>query len=89
MEQVDDGVVLIGDERAAKTFTAPGDDLERLFYGWSVLHCLPASRTQTPSAATGTALRADTVHDYAQAGFAHTDVLDIDNDFWRFYRLTP
>lgn len=84
----DDGVVLVGDERAAETFTAPGGDLDRLFYGFSVLHCLPAGRTQTPSAATGTVLRPDTLRDYAhQAGFTHVDVLDVDNDFWRFYRL--
>lgn len=84
----DDGVVLIGDERAAETFTAPGSDLDRLFYGFSVLHCLPAGRTQTPSAATGTVLRPDTLRDYAhRVGFAHVDVLDVDNDFWRFYRL--
>lgn len=83
-----DGVVLVGDERVAETFTAPGDDLDRMFYGFSVLHCLPVGRTQTPSAATGTVLRPDVLRDYAhQAGFAHVDVLDVDNDFWRFYRL--
>lgn len=82
------GVVLVGDERVAETFTAPGGDLDRLFYGFSVLHCLPAGRTQTPSAATGTVLRPDALRDYAhRAGFGHVDVLDVENDFWRFYRL--
>lgn len=84
----DDGVVLVGDERAAETFTAPAGDLDRLFYGFSVFHCLPAGRTQQPSAATGTVLRPETLRDYArQAGFTDVEVLDIDNAFWRFYRL--
>lgn len=33
----EDGAVLIMDERVAESFTAPGDDVERLFYGFSVL----------------------------------------------------
>lgn len=37
-----DGCVLIVDERVAETFTAPGDEIERMMYGWSILHCLPA-----------------------------------------------
>jgi hypothetical protein len=33
-------------------------------------------------------LRPDTLRAYAQqAGFSEVEVLDIDNDFWRFYRL--
>lgn len=48
-----DGSVMIGDERVAETFAAPGDEIERLMYGFSVLHCLP-------SAATGTVMRPDT-----------------------------
>jgi hypothetical protein len=35
------GSVLVMDERVADRFTAPGDDVERLMYGWSVLTCLP------------------------------------------------
>jgi hypothetical protein len=38
-----DGRALIVDERVADTFTAPGDAVERIMYGWSVSHCLPAS----------------------------------------------
>jgi hypothetical protein len=42
------------------------------------------------AAGTGTVMRADTVRRYAdEAGFATTDVLPIENDFWRFYLLTP
>ncbi len=59
-------------------------------YGWSVLHCLPVSRAETPSAALGTVLRRPTVERLAtEAGFGAFEVLDIDNDFFRFYRLNP
>ena len=34
------GAVLIADERVAETFTAPGDETDRLFYGYSVVACL-------------------------------------------------
>src|SRR4029450_8346850 len=34
------GSVVIADERVAERFTAPGDEIERFNYGWSVLHCL-------------------------------------------------
>ncbi len=82
------GVVLVGDLRAPEVFTAPGGDVDRLLYGFSLFHCLPAGRTRTPSAATGAVLRPDTLFDYAQqAGFSEVEVLDIDHDFWRFYRL--
>lgn len=36
------GTMLIVDERVAETFTAPGDQVERLFYGFSIFCCLPA-----------------------------------------------
>ena len=35
------GSVVVADERVADAFAAPGDDTERLMYGYSVLHCLP------------------------------------------------
>ena len=69
---------------------APGDDTERLRYGWSVLCRLPAGLSETPSAGTGTVLRASTFRWYAtEAGFRDVAVLPIENDFFRFYRLTP
>lgn len=35
-------------------------------------------------------MRADTVRDYSsQAGFAGCEVAPIENEFWRFYLLTP
>jgi 2-polyprenyl-3-methyl-5-hydroxy-6-metoxy-1,4-benzoquinol methylase len=84
----ENGVVLIVDERVAETFGAPGDDLERFNYGWSIVHCLPSSRAESPSAATGTVMRPATFFSYAlEAGFSNVEVLPIDNDSWRFYRL--
>ncbi|MGQ0464743.1 MAG: class I SAM-dependent methyltransferase [Sporichthyaceae bacterium] len=84
------GLALIVDERVADVFTAPGDQVERMMYGWSVSHCLPASRAESPSEALGTALRASTVQDLAaRAGFADCEVLPIENDFFRFYLLRP
>lgn len=82
------GAVLIGDERVAETFTAPGDDLDRFNYGWSALHCLAVAMVEPDAAGTGTVIRPDTVRRYAlDAGFASVTVLPIEHDFWRFYRL--
>ena len=45
---------------------------------------------ETPSAALGTVMRASTVRELAaEAGFARVDVLSVDNDFFRLYRLHP
>jgi 2-polyprenyl-3-methyl-5-hydroxy-6-metoxy-1,4-benzoquinol methylase len=83
------GVLIVADEKVAETFTAPGDEVERLNFAFSWWHCLPASRTETPSAAAGTALRPATVREWAdQAGFASLQVLPVDHLFWRFYQLS-
>jgi len=82
------GAVLVADERVAGTFTAPGDEVERMMYGWSISHCLPASRESQPSAALGTVLRESTVGDLAAAArFSSVEVLPVDNLFFRFYVL--
>jgi 2-polyprenyl-3-methyl-5-hydroxy-6-metoxy-1,4-benzoquinol methylase len=84
------GTVLVADERVADEFRAPADETERLMYAYSVLHCLPVGMAEQPSAATGTVMRTDTFRRYAHdAGFGGVDVLPIENDFWRFYRLRP
>lgn len=84
------GSVVIADERVAERFTAPGDEIERLNYGFSILHCLAVGLLDDDSAGTGTVIRPDTVRGYASdAGFQRTDVLPIEHDFWRFYRLVP
>jgi 2-polyprenyl-3-methyl-5-hydroxy-6-metoxy-1,4-benzoquinol methylase len=85
---VDGGVALVADEKVADEFTAPGDDVERVMYGWSILHCLPVGRVEQPSAETGTAMRESTFRRYAEdAGFDDVQVVPIEHDFWRFYRL--
>jgi SAM-dependent methyltransferase len=86
----DGGMLLVVDERVADSFTAPGDQVERMMFGWSVTHCLPSQLAEQPSAALGTALRANTVRELAaKAGFSRCDVLPVDNDFFRLYRLNP
>ena len=83
------GTVLVADEKVADAFAAPGDDVERFMYGFSILHCLPVGMVEQPSAATGTVFRESTMRRYAaEAGFAAVDVLPVDHDFFRFYRLT-
>lgn len=85
------GSLIIADERVADRFTAPGDDVERLMYGCSITHCLAVGiADHEQSAATGTVMRTDTLRRYAaDAGFASVEILPIDNDLWRFYRLRP
>lgn len=86
----DGGALIVADERVGDTFSAPGNDIERLNYAFSVLHCLPVGMAETPSAGTGTVMRAPTLRRYAlEAGFRELAVLPIENDYWRFYRLTP
>lgn len=84
------GSVVIADERVAERFSPPGDEIERLNYGFSILHCLAVGMLDDDSAGTGTVIRPDTVRRYsAAAGFSRVDVLPIEHDFWRFYRLVP
>jgi 2-polyprenyl-3-methyl-5-hydroxy-6-metoxy-1,4-benzoquinol methylase len=84
------GCVLVADERTADRFALDAGDVERLYYGFSVLHCLPVGMIGENAAGTGTVMRENTVHGYAQqAGFTHFEVAPIENDFWRFYLLTP
>jgi SAM-dependent methyltransferase len=84
------GAMLIMDERVAERFTAPGDEVERFLYGGSVLCCLPAGLAETPSAGTGTVMRPDTLRRYAtEAGFRDLEILPIEHDFYRLYRLVP
>jgi hypothetical protein len=82
------GTVLVMDERVAERFAAPGDDIERLMYGYSLLCCLPDGLAHQPSVGTGAVMRPATLRDYAvRAGFGGIEVLDIADEFFRFYRL--
>jgi 2-polyprenyl-3-methyl-5-hydroxy-6-metoxy-1,4-benzoquinol methylase len=84
------GSVLVVDENVAETFTAPGNEIERTMYAYSVLFCLPESRADLPSVATGTVMRPATLGRYAkEAGFSHFSVLPIEHDVFRLYRLDP
>ena len=84
------GSVVVIDERVAESFTAPGDEIERLMYGWSVLCCLPAGMSETPSMQTGTVMRPATLRRYAaEAGFSGVEVVEVDHPFFRLYHLIP
>lgn len=86
----EDGAVLVVDERVGESFTAEGNDVEWMMYGWSILHCLPVGMADQPSAATGTVMRPATLESYAaDAGFDGVEVLPVENVFFRFYRLDP
>lgn len=59
-----------------------------MMYGWSIVCCLPTAMVDTPSAATGTVMRTEVLRRYAKdAGFDAVDVLPVDNELFRFYRL--
>jgi 2-polyprenyl-3-methyl-5-hydroxy-6-metoxy-1,4-benzoquinol methylase len=84
----DIGVVMVMDERVDDEFSAPGGPFERMLYGCSLTSCLPDGMSDAPSAATGTVMRPSTLERYAlDAGFTSVEVLPIDNDSFRFYRL--
>ena len=57
-------------------------------YGWSVVHCLPVAMAEQPSRAIGTVIRPSTVRALAdEAGFGRFEVLPIESEQFRFYRL--
>ena len=83
------GTVLIADERVADQFTPNGDQIERIMYGFSILHCLPVGMVESPSAGTGTVIRSGIMRTYVEAaGYQAFEILPVENMFWRFYRLT-
>ena len=85
----ENGSVIVGDELTEDRFQAPAGEVERFYYGFSILHCLPVGMVGDNPAGTGTVMRTDTVRTYGeQAGFTGFDVLPIENDFYRFYKLT-
>ncbi len=80
--------MLVVDEKVADQFTAPGDEVERFMYGFSILHCLPVGLADQPSVGTGTVIRQSTMRRYAdEAGFQEVELLPVEHDFFRFYRL--
>jgi SAM-dependent methyltransferase len=84
----DGGTVYVADEKVGHEFTPDADLVERLQYGFSVLHCLPATLAEDPAIANGTVLRMPTLVEWARtAGFDHVEDLEVDDPFWRHYRL--
>jgi 2-polyprenyl-3-methyl-5-hydroxy-6-metoxy-1,4-benzoquinol methylase len=84
------GSVLVADEAVGDQFTAPGPEMDRYAYGWSVVSCLPGAMGDPETAATGAVMRPATLARYARAaGFGRTEVLPVQADVWRFYRLVP
>lgn len=86
---VSGGTVLIMDEKVGEHFAPIAGDVERMNYGFSIVHCLPVGMVDQPSAGTGAVMRVDTFRGYADAaGFASVEILPIENDSFNFYRLT-
>ena len=82
------GAVLVVDERTEDSFTVPTNEMERLFYSFSTLHCLAVSM-QDGGAGTGTVFRPETMRRYAsEAGFANVETLDVEHPQFVLYRLT-
>jgi hypothetical protein len=76
------GFVTVADGR----YELPPEQAEELLDEESLLYTAPLS--ETPSAATGTVMRPETMRRYAQeARFDDAVVLDIEHDAFRFYRL--
>jgi 2-polyprenyl-3-methyl-5-hydroxy-6-metoxy-1,4-benzoquinol methylase len=86
----DGGSVIVGDERVEDTFTAPASERDRYVHAISVVSCLPDAMNDPGSVGTGAVMRADTLRRYAEAaGFREVEVLPIEDDELRFYRLVP
>ena len=87
-----DGAVIVVDERTADAFIGMAVDnpIERFLFAVSTTVCLPNSLAEQPSAAIGTVIRASTIERLArEAGFSSTDILPIEHDMFRVYRLKP
>jgi SAM-dependent methyltransferase len=84
------GTVLVVDERAAETFTAPGELTERFFASASAIWCLPQGLVGADPEPVGAVIRPSAMRDLAsRAGYADTEILPIEHPVWRFYRLVP
>ncbi|MGI9642803.1 MAG: class I SAM-dependent methyltransferase [Acidimicrobiia bacterium] len=83
-----DGIVIVMDEKVSEAFHPDADEVEQLMYGFSNFICLPDGMAHLHSAGTGTVMRPDTLRTYArEAGFDDIEILPIEADMWRFYRL--
>src|SRR5918994_2087645 len=84
----DNGTLLVADGLIKEESPAPASPRERTEYAWSVVSCLPGAMADPQTAATGAVMRPPVLRKYAlQAGFRDVQILPIDTDYWRFYRL--
>jgi len=84
------GAVIVMDEKVGEEFGNVGDFNERLFYGFSLAMCLPDGMSHQSSAGTGTVMRPSTFRKYGlDAGFSSVEILPLEHDLFRFYRLVP
>ena len=84
------GRVLVVDERAAESFTAPGGETERFFAAASAIWCLPQGRVGPGPEPAGTLIRPAAMRDLArEAGYAGAEIVPIEHPVWRFCRLVP
>ena len=77
------------DENVQPSFRRPGDQIERLMYGSSTLVCLPDGMSHPGSVGTGTVMLGWTscAPTPGRPAFVDLEVLPIENDVFRFYRL--
>ena len=84
----DRGAVLVVDERVGDAFTAAGNDVEWMMYGWSSCTACPSARpTRHPPRQARSCARPRFQRYAQQAGFRRMEILGIDHLFFRFYRL--
>lgn len=82
------GTVIVMDERTGDEFGNIGDPIERMLYCFSLTVCLPDGMSHEQSKATGTVMRPSTFRSYAlEAGFSDVEILPLEHDLFRFYRL--
>lgn len=80
--------VLVMDERTELEFGPRASATERMLYGYSLLCCLPDGLSTSGGVGTGTVMRPATLEGYATAaGFASVEVLPVEHETFRFYRL--
>jgi hypothetical protein len=85
-----DGSMVVVDEPVEDEFTPNASDRERYEYAWSVVSCLPGAMGDPQTAATGAVMRPSTLRRYArEAGFSEVEVIPIESNDFRFYRLIP
>jgi hypothetical protein len=82
------GRVLVVDERAAESFTAPGDGTERFFAAASGIWHLPQGRVSPGPESAGTLIRPAAMLDLVRrVGCADAGIFPSGHRAWRFCRL--